>query len=88
MEVIKRKKVAYKYLGLPHHYTTELQFNNSWYFFDPNMEPKISEEERNVKNWKNKWRACTKSFFSTKYLSRLLWIFPLLIVIYPPKIKA
>lgn len=122
VDVMKKKRVNYRSLGLPHHYATELQFNNSWYFFDSNMEPTMTAEERNVKNWKHASDSLKKFYnrspelldwgfgksltvdvgkinatpapkaavfqTTTKYLSRLLWIFPLLIVIYPRKRKG
>jgi hypothetical protein len=121
-EVMKRKGINFRSLGFPHHYATELQFNNSWYYFDPNMEPKMNEEERNVKNWKHSIDSLKKYYHQspallnwgfgnslmvsvgeinakpapkadlfqtiTKYASRFLWLFPLLIVAYPCKRKA
>lgn len=121
MEVMKRKNIPYRSLGFPHHYATELKFNDSWYFFDPNMEPKLDEEERDIKNWKH-CADSLKKFYNaslypldlafgkslkvqtgevnakpapravlfqntTRYLSKLLWIFPLLILVYRPKLK-
>lgn len=121
-EIMKREKVNYRSLGFPHHYATELEFNNSWYFFDTNMEPEISPEERNVTNWKHASDSLKKFYRKnfaaieygfgdsqkpevgkinaapapraalfqtiTKYLSKLLWILPLLFLIYPRKRKA
>lgn len=122
VEVMKRNKVPYRSLGFPHHYATELNFNNSWFFFDTNMEPEMSAEDRNVKNWKHSADSLKKFYHknlpaieygfgnskqaqvgqinaapapraelfqtTTKYLSRLLWIFPLLILVYPRKTKS
>ena len=114
MEVMKRKNVSYRFVGFPHHYATELKFDNNWYFFDPNMEPNIPDSARLESNWKccadslkkyydttrfkdldwkfgnnnvtfgieNAATAPNASLFHTtsKYLSKTLWIFPLLIV--------
>ena len=114
MEVMKRKNVPYRFVGFPHHYATELRFNNNWYFFDPNMEPKIPDTDR----LESKWKCCAgnlKKYYdttrfknldwilgtdnvtfgivnaapaphaelfqtTTKYLSKTLWLFPLIIV--------
>ncbi|MDP4283118.1 MAG: hypothetical protein Q8891_01740 [Bacteroidota bacterium] len=122
VSVMKRQKVPYRSIGFPHHYATELNFNNSWYFFDTDMEPEIHGEERNENNWKQNADSLKKFYNAilfnldwefgkslplkvgkinsfpaprayifqtlTKYLSRILWIFPLLIVIYPRKNKV
>jgi hypothetical protein len=91
-------------------------FDNKWYFFDPNMEPDISEHDR----LESTWNCCAdnlKKFYDTTrfdmdwafgknfkvtfgeinavpapnaaifqrttgYLSKTLWIFPLVIVFY------
>jgi hypothetical protein len=121
-EVMKRNKVPYRSLGFPHHYATELNFNNSWYFFDTDMEPEMTAADRDVKNWKysadnlkkfyhynlpaieygygnsqmaqigktNAAAAPRASLFqnTTQYLSRFLWLFPLIIVVYPRKMKS
>ncbi|MGH2566239.1 MAG: hypothetical protein ACRDE5_17095 [Ginsengibacter sp.] len=51
MEAMKRKSISYRSVGFPHHYATELSFNNSWYFFDPDMEPSIPESDRIETSW-------------------------------------
>ena len=117
MEVMKRKHIAYRSVGFPHHYATELRFKNNWYFFDPNMEPNIPDSDR----LESRWNCCADSLkkyydttrfkdldwkfgknlnvtmgkvnaaaaprvsifhTTTKYLSKTLWLFPLLIVFY------
>ncbi len=52
MEVLKTKNIPYRKVGFPHHYAIEASIDNSWYFFDPNMEPTITSEERKEQNWK------------------------------------
>lgn len=122
MEVMKRKNISYRSVGFPHHYATELQFDNNWYFFDPNMEPKIPDSER----LESRWRCCPgnlKKYYdttrfknldwifgndqvtfgnvnaapapnaalfhtTTKYLSKTLWLFPLIVVFYRRKKKT
>jgi len=120
MEVMKIKNVPYRFVGFPHHFATELKLNNNWYFFDPNMEPNISDSDR----LESKWNCCAdslKKFYdtsrfkdldwtfgknlivsfgnvnaapapraslfhvATKYLSKTLWLFPLLIAFNRPK---
>lgn len=120
MEVMRRKNISYRSVGFPHHFATELKFNNNWYFFDPNMEPKMSDNDR----LESKWNCCADSLkkyydttrfkdldwkfgnnlnvtfgkvnavnapnvslfhTATKYLSKTLWLFPLVIVLYRRK---
>jgi hypothetical protein len=120
IEVMKRKNIPYRFVGFPHHYATELKFDNNWYFFDPNMEPNIPDSAR----LESKWNCCADSLkkyydttrfkdldwkfgknlnvkfgnvnaatapnaeifhTTTKYLSKTLWLFPLLIVFYRRK---
>lgn len=115
MEVMKIKNIPYRCVGFPHHYATELMFDGKWYFFDPNMEPNISDSDR----LESKWNCCADSLkkyydskrfkdldwkfgknlhvtlgkvnavtapnaslfhTTTKYLSKTLWLFPLLVV--------
>ena len=115
MEVMKRKNIPYRCVGFPHHYATELMFDGNWFFFDPNMEPNISDSDR----LESKWNCCADSLkkyydskrfkdldwkfgknlhvtlgkvnaatapnaslfhTTTKYLSKTLWLFPLLVV--------
>lgn len=114
MEVMKRKKVSYRFVGFPHHYATELKFDNNWFFFDPNMEPNIPDSQRLESRWyccaeilkkyydttrfkdldwkfgnskvtfgtENAATAPNAKLFqtATKYLSKTLWLFPLILV--------
>ncbi len=119
--VMKRNKVPYRSLGFLHHYATELQFNNSWYYFDTDMEPDMTTNDRDLKNWKHEGDSLKKFYHknladaqygfgnsrkaivgkinarpapnaslfqkTTKYLSKLLWLLPLIVVGYPRKRK-
>ena len=73
MEVMKKKNVSYRSVGFPHHYATELRFDNNWYFFDPNMEPDIPDSAR----LESKWICCTenlKKYYDTTRFKNLDWI--------------
>ena len=70
-EVMKRNQVPYRSLGFPHHYATELEFNNSWYFFDTNMEPVMNAEDRNLKNWNHNSDSLKK--FYHKNFAAINW---------------
>lgn len=117
-EVMKTKNIPYRFVGFPHHYATELLFDKKWYFFDPNMEPRLLSDSDRLES---SWNCCAenlKKFYdtsrfhdldwkfgknfmvtfgkvnspaapnaaifqtTTKYLSKTLWLFPLLIVFY------
>ncbi len=51
MDVMKSKNISYRSIGFPHHYAVELNFDNDWYFFDPDMEPNIKDKERAEEKW-------------------------------------
>lgn len=64
MEILKRRKIDYRSIGFPHHYTIETKLNGKWYFFDPNMEPNIPNSERE----ESKWKCCAdnlKKYYDT-----------------------
>jgi hypothetical protein len=74
IEVMKRKNISYRSVGFPHHYATELRFNNNWYFFDPNMEPNIPDSDR----LESKWNCCAdnlKKYYDTTRFKDLDWKF-------------
>jgi hypothetical protein len=52
MALLREKHIPYRHLGFPHHYAVEAFIDNKWYFFDPNMEPTLSKEQRSADNWK------------------------------------
>jgi hypothetical protein len=52
MEILKRKKISYRKVGFPHHYAMEAMAGGRWYYFDANMEPNISINERLEESWK------------------------------------
>lgn len=51
MDIMKSKNISYRSIGFPHHYAVELNFDNDWYFFDPDMEPNIKAKERAEEKW-------------------------------------
>ncbi len=53
MAVLKNKNISYRSLGFPHHYAMEVLISKEWYFFDANMEPIISKEQRSLTNWQH-----------------------------------
>jgi len=52
MEIFRRKKINYRKLGFPHHYTLLAQANGKWYFLDPDMEPVMTLQQREFSSWK------------------------------------
>lgn len=113
MAVAAKRNIPYRAVGFPHHYALELNYKNNWYFFDPDMEPSLSINDRLHQNWngendslkkfymvsrptnvefmfgkKNKAVLGTvnenpaprlKMFLTiTRYISRIIWILPLL----------
>ena len=73
MDVMKKKNVSFRSVGFPHHYATELKFDNNWYFFDVNMEPNIPDSAR----LESKWICCTenlKKYYDTTRFKNLDWI--------------
>lgn len=74
MEILKRNHFNYRKVGFPHHFALEVQVDNKWYYFDPNMEPNISKEERLEENWK----CCAdnlKKYYDTTRFKDLDWKF-------------
>ena len=74
MEVMKNKMVPYRSVGFLHHYASELFLQGNWYFFDPDMEPAISDSQRLDK----KWNGCAdslKSYYDRSHYKDLDWKF-------------
>lgn len=74
MEVMRRKGISYRSVGFPHHYASELAFQNNWYFFDPNMEPKLSDSDRCEQRWKGSADSL-KKFYDRNHFKDLDWKF-------------
>ena len=74
MEIMKRKSISYRSVGFPHHYASELNLQGKWYFFDPNMEPNITDSQR----LENRWNCCAdslKKYYDTTRYTDLDWKF-------------
>ena len=74
MEILKRKNISYRSVGFPHHFALEVSIKDKWYYFDPNMEPHISDVERLEENWK----CCAdnlKKYYDTSRFKDLDWKF-------------
>ncbi len=67
MEMLNRKKLPWRKVGFDHHYALEVQVNNNWYYFDPNMEPEITVAERLESNWKCCADKLKKYYDSTRF---------------------
>lgn len=50
-EVMKKNQVDYRTISFPHYLAIEFYVDSSWYFFDPNMEPELTRQDRDVRNW-------------------------------------
>ena len=74
IEVMKRKHISYRSVGFPHHYASELCFHKNWYFFDPNMEPVISDSQRLENNWKG-YADSLKKYYDKSRFPDLDWKF-------------
>lgn len=120
MAILRHKGIFYRHLGFAHHYTIEVLIRNKWYFFDPNLEPSMSKEQRVADNWQyhsdnlkkyyakrnlqnidfgfgrglrakqgeiNEVPALHARIFQdvTFLLSKTLWCFPLLLIVFPVK---
>jgi hypothetical protein len=51
MAVLRNKGIPYRKVGFPHHYALEVNIHNRWYYFDPNMEPRMNLQQRLHENW-------------------------------------
>ena len=74
MAILRRKGLSYRSVGFPHHFALEVSINNKWYYFDPNMEPNMTNDQRLEDNWK----CCAdnlKRFYDTSRFKDLDWKF-------------
>jgi len=86
MEILKRKKISYRSVGFPHHFALEVSVNNNWYYFDPNMEPNMTNDQRLESNWK----CCAdnlKRFYDTSRFHDLDWKFGINLMVISGKIN-
>lgn len=52
MEILRKKEIAYRRIGLPHHYVLEAKIKNDWLYLDPDMEPVATDSMRRRSSWK------------------------------------
>ncbi len=66
MEVLKMKGIPFRKVTWDHHFTICAWVDNVWYFYDPNMEPNLTLNERKFDK-----RFNSLSFLQSKYQKRL-----------------
>jgi hypothetical protein len=54
MAVLREKNLNYRSLGFPNHYAMEVLINKEWYFYDANMEPGITKQQRMLSSWQHR----------------------------------
>ncbi len=67
MQVLRDKNIIYRSLGFPHHYAIEIYTEGQWYFFDTNMEPAITREQRSLANWKHQNEILKRYYTASKH---------------------
>lgn len=117
MTLLRDKHLTYRSVLFPHHYALEILLHNQWYYFDTNMEPAMSGEQRLSDNWYNSADSLKRYYNTaefkdldykfgvnvplrygplnevpapharlfqavTKILSKMAWIFPLLLLFF------
>ena len=70
MAILRNKNITYRSVGFPHHYAMEVMIKNNWYFFDANMEPDITKEQRLLTSW-NHQNDNLKKYYDTNRFSDL-----------------
>jgi hypothetical protein len=53
MEVFKRKKIDYRKVGFPGHYTVEGKIDGKWQYFDTNLEPDFNNQRESLQQLLN-----------------------------------
>jgi len=72
VEVLHSKQYDYRSVGFPHHFALEFGVGYQWYYFDPNMEPKISQSDRAQQVWNgDPKRLC--SYYDKNRFNDLDW---------------
>ena len=86
MEILKRKHISYRSVGFPHHFALEVLMQGKWYYFDPNMEPNMTNADRLEDNWK----CCAdnlKRYYDTSRFKDLDWKFGKSLIVTTGKIN-
>ena len=66
-DIMRRNHVNYRTIAFPHHFAMEFYLEDSWYFFDPNMEPDLTKEQRDVRNWHHQSDSIKKYYSSVDH---------------------
>ncbi|HMO62248.1 MAG TPA: hypothetical protein PKC39_02360 [Ferruginibacter sp.] len=69
MELLRRKNIPYRKVGFPHHYALEAYVEGHWYFFDPDMEPTMTKEQRNLAHWQHNNDMLKQYYDTSRYTS-------------------
>jgi len=67
MQVLRDKKIPYRSVGFPHHYALEIYADKEWYFFDTNMEPVITKDQRCLAHWNHRNDIVKKYYDPAKH---------------------
>ncbi|MEO5500910.1 MAG: hypothetical protein ABIR31_05655 [Ginsengibacter sp.] len=66
-EIMKKNHVSYRSISFPHHLAIEFYLTDSWYFFDPNLEPQLTKEQRDVRHWHHSNDSLKKHYSSADH---------------------
>ena len=71
---LRKNNIPYRAVLFPHHYAIEVFVENNWFYFDPNMEPEITREQRMETSWKHH-SDTLKQYYDTFLFKDLNYIF-------------
>lgn len=74
MAILRKNNIRYRAVLFPHHYAIEAFVENNWFYFDPNMEPEITREQRMETSW-NHHSDTLKQYYDTLLFKDLNYIF-------------
>ena len=74
MSVLRKNNIPYRPVFFLHHYAIEVFVEDKWFYFDPNMEPEISKEQRMEKSWKHQ-ADNLKQYYDTILFNNLNYTF-------------
>lgn len=74
MAILRKNNIPYRAVLFPHHYAIEAFVENNWFYFDPNMEPEITREQRMETSWKHH-SDTLKQYYDTFLFKDLNYIF-------------
>jgi hypothetical protein len=67
MALLRRKGITYRSVLFAHHYAIEALIDGKWYFFDANMEPFITNEQRLESYWKHNADSLKKYYDGNRF---------------------